>query len=55
MGGTTSDNVEVLGILTYDGLRMKVGMTSPERLFYCSNDHRIYLDLAFFDEMAHRL
>ena len=32
MGGTTSDNVEVLDILTYDGLRMKVGKTSPESL-----------------------
>jgi Fe-S oxidoreductase/FAD/FMN-containing dehydrogenase len=30
MGGRTSDNVEALEILTYDGLRMKVGRTSDE-------------------------
>jgi FAD/FMN-containing dehydrogenase/Fe-S oxidoreductase len=32
MGGKTSDNVESLEILTYDGLRMTVGATSDEQL-----------------------
>ncbi|HKS74287.1 MAG TPA: FAD-binding and (Fe-S)-binding domain-containing protein, partial [Terriglobales bacterium] len=32
MAGKTDDNVEALDILTYDGLRMKVGATSPEEL-----------------------
>jgi FAD/FMN-containing dehydrogenase/Fe-S oxidoreductase len=32
MGGLTADNVEELEILTYDGLRMRVGETSPEEL-----------------------
>ncbi len=31
MGGKTVDNVEELDILTYDGLRMKVGATSDEQ------------------------
>ncbi|HVS72960.1 MAG TPA: FAD-linked oxidase C-terminal domain-containing protein [Phycisphaerae bacterium] len=31
MGGRTSDNVEELDILTYDGLRMRVGKTSDEQ------------------------
>ena len=30
-------------------------LSSAVRLFYCSHHHRIYLDLAFLDEMAHRL
>jgi FAD/FMN-containing dehydrogenase/Fe-S oxidoreductase len=32
MGGTTADNVEALDILTYDGVRMRVGKTDPEHL-----------------------
>ncbi len=32
MGGKTSDNTEELEILTYDGLRMRVGRTSEEEL-----------------------
>ncbi len=32
MGGKTVDNVEELEILTYDGLRMRVGATSAEQL-----------------------
>jgi len=32
MGGRTSDNVEELEVLTYDGLRMRVGATSEEEL-----------------------
>src|SRR2546430_16119742 len=32
MSGKTDDNVEELEILTYDGLRMRVGRTSDEEL-----------------------
>ena len=32
MAGKTDDNIEALEILTYDGLRMKVGATTPEEL-----------------------
>ena len=32
MGGKTVDNIEELEILTYDGLRMRVGKTSDEEL-----------------------
>lgn len=32
MGGKTSDNIQELDILTYDGLRMRVGATSDEEL-----------------------
>ncbi|MDE3179059.1 MAG: FAD-binding oxidoreductase [Acidobacteriota bacterium] len=32
MGGNTVDNVEELEILTYDGLRMRVGATPPQTL-----------------------
>ncbi|MBF5046499.1 FAD-binding oxidoreductase [Aggregicoccus sp. 17bor-14] len=32
MAGRTSDNVEALEVLTYDGLRLKVGATSEEEL-----------------------
>ena len=32
MAGMTSDNIEALDILTYDGLRMRVGKTSEEEL-----------------------
>ncbi|WP_447987481.1 FAD-binding and (Fe-S)-binding domain-containing protein [Nitrospira sp. Nam74] len=32
MGGTTSDNVEELDILTYDGVRMRVGKTDSQQL-----------------------
>jgi FAD/FMN-containing dehydrogenase/Fe-S oxidoreductase len=32
MAGKTDDNIEELDVLTYDGLRLKVGQTSPEEL-----------------------
>ncbi len=32
MAGKTDDNIEELEVLTYDGLRMKVGATSPKEL-----------------------
>src|SRR5437763_7933356 len=32
MAGKTDENIEALEILTYDGLRMQVGATSPEEL-----------------------
>jgi FAD/FMN-containing dehydrogenase/Fe-S oxidoreductase len=32
MAGKTDDNVDELDVLTYDGLRMRVGATSPEQL-----------------------
>ena len=32
MAGKTDDNIEALDVLTYDGLRMTVGATSPEEL-----------------------
>jgi FAD/FMN-containing dehydrogenase/Fe-S oxidoreductase len=32
MAGKTDDNIEALEILTYDGLRMKVGATTPDEL-----------------------
>ncbi len=32
MAGKTDDNIEALDILTYDGLRMKVGATTPDEL-----------------------
>jgi FAD/FMN-containing dehydrogenase/Fe-S oxidoreductase len=32
MGGRTADNVRALDILTYDGLRLEVGPTSPQAL-----------------------
>src|SRR5579864_6995807 len=32
MAGKTDDNIEALDILSYDGLRMKVGATTPEEL-----------------------
>jgi FAD/FMN-containing dehydrogenase/Fe-S oxidoreductase len=38
MAGKTDDNVEALDILTYDGLRMKVGATSPEELDHIIRD-----------------
>ena len=32
MAGKTDDNIEALDVLTYDGLRLKVGATTPEQL-----------------------
>src|ERR1700746_1472156 len=32
MAGKTDDNIEELGVLTYDGLRMRVGATSDAEL-----------------------
>src|SRR5260370_15434203 len=32
MAGVTADNIEELEILTYDGVRMRVGRTSDEEL-----------------------
>src|SRR5438045_3264141 len=38
MGGKTADNVEELEILTYDGLRLRVGKTSEQELERIVND-----------------
>ncbi|MDQ6643812.1 MAG: heterodisulfide reductase-related iron-sulfur binding cluster, partial [Chloroflexota bacterium] len=38
MAGMTSDNIEELEILTYDGLRMRVGKTSDEQLARIINE-----------------
>src|SRR5438045_6898280 len=38
MGGKTADNVEELEILTYDGLRLRVGKTSEQDLERIVND-----------------
>src|SRR6184192_4548723 len=38
MGGKTADNVEELEVLTYDGLRMRVGPTSEQDLERIVND-----------------
>jgi len=38
MAGMTSDNIEDLEILTYDGLRMRVGKTSDEQLARIINE-----------------
>lgn len=50
MAGRTSDNVEQLDILTYGGLHMKVGATSPDQLhqFIAKGDEpgKIYRALA---------
>jgi FAD/FMN-containing dehydrogenase/Fe-S oxidoreductase len=41
MAGRTSDNVESLDVLTYDGLRLTVGRTSDEDLArYCAEEGR---------------
>src|SRR6201993_1025188 len=32
MAGKTDDNIEALDVLTYDGLRLKIGATTPEQL-----------------------
>jgi FAD/FMN-containing dehydrogenase/Fe-S oxidoreductase len=49
MGGRTSDNVEELDILTYDGQRMRVGPTAPaelDRIIAQGGRHgQIYRDL----------
>ena len=37
MAGKTVDNVEELEVLTYDGLRLRVGKTSDEQI---ERDHR---------------
>ena len=37
MAGKTVDNIEALEIITYDGLRMRVGKTSEEELEYIIN------------------
>jgi predicted metalloprotease len=43
-------------VLFSDAVQSACGTTSSAvGPFYCPNDHRVYLDLAFFDEMAHRL
>ncbi|HEY6085902.1 MAG TPA: FAD-linked oxidase C-terminal domain-containing protein [Nitrospira sp.] len=54
MGGMTADNVEELEILTYDGTRLRVGLTSQdklqERIEAGGREGQIYRDLKVFSE-----
>lgn len=59
MGGRTADNVESLDILTYDGVRLRVGATSDLELGQlCARDDRvgqIYRDLRALRDRYARL
>jgi len=63
MGGKTVDNVEELDILTYDGLRMRVGATDEETLALIRTGGRRRADIygrlkelatRYADEIRHR-
>ena len=54
MGGVTADNVEELDVLTYDGVRLRVGQTSEDelerRIASGGRQGQIYRDLKTFTE-----
>ncbi len=54
MGGVTADNVDALEVLTYDGVRLRVGSTSPDelekRIASGGREGQLYRELKLFTE-----